>query len=110
MVRTRGKETATESEELWPSVLSCCSCGKRVYPMGGVRAGGLRVLGGADLGLPFWKCHQPFVTWELQQLRQRSRNIVHEGRSCSAARLLLPAQSKGKLEASAEPLCVGQYW
>lgn len=91
-MRTRGKETATESEELCPSVLSCCGCGKRVCPMGGVRAGGLHVLGGAQLGLPFWKCHQPFITWEL---RQRTRNIIHEGRSCSPARLFLPAQSKG---------------
>lgn len=107
MVRTRGKETTTESEELCPSVLSCCGCGKRVCPMGGVRAGARRVLGGADLDLPFWKCHQPFVTWEL---RQKSRNIVHEGRSCSPARLLLPAQSKGKLETPTEPLCVGQHW
>lgn len=75
--------------------------------MGGVRAGGLRVLGGADLGLPLWKCHQPSVTWEL---RQRTRNIIREERSYSPARLLLSARSKGKLEACTEALCFGQHW
>lgn len=106
MVRTRGKETTTESEELCPSVLSCCGCGKRVCPMGGVRARGLHVLGGAGLTLPFGKCHQPFITWEL---RHRIRNIILEGRSCSPVRLFLPAQSKRKLEAFTEPLCFGQH-
>lgn len=71
------------------------------------------MLGGADLDLPFWKCSTlvPSPSY-LGVIAAKAKNQKHHiimsltGSSCGPARVLLPAQSKGKVEASPRaPLC-----